>query len=384
MSSMSTSTSNVAGIPPGSLASDNSGNVEKKVIKSDSLWLNEGNIVIRTTSADAYTLYKVHKSILSLHSPVFRGLFDSPQDALHSASEHFEGIPIMDLPDAPDDVDGFLKALYLPIHVSLSETFRCVQPQTYHDLGHIPDWVSGKLRLATKYDVRSLRQILTCALEKIWPSLYSEWKELMTRYDNLRLYNVINDGNEKVNEVYPDPAKAIRLAMDLNVPDILPSAFYDLMCAYDEDWDERVITYPVLTMDDFHRLFKGRVALQKSNRVFVAKFIDTTLPELQTPRNACEALATETSHEQWPCRPHLQDWWRDASKDSDFTADPIYWLSTAYSRKPLPPTLCSKCIRLVKSTIDDEAHRMWTNLKKSFDLEEVVSPRWGEDPDPTD
>ncbi|THH16557.1 hypothetical protein EW146_g4103 [Bondarzewia mesenterica] len=352
MSSMSTSKPDVADITPGSLASDNSRNVEKIVIRSDSLWLDDGNIIVRTTSAHAYFLYKVHKSILSLHSPVFRGLFDLPQDAFHSASEHFEGIPIMDLSDDPVDVDGFFNALYLPMG-----PFRCVQPQTDHDLCRIPDRVSGPLRLATKYEVHSLRQILTCALKKIWPSLYNERKDIMRRYDNLRVHNLVNYGNEKVNEVYPDPAKAIRLAMDLNIPDILPSAFYDLMCAYEKDSGKRVITVSDLTVNDFHRLAKGRVALQKSIRGLVTKFIDTTIVELQKFRNACEAPVTGTCHERWPCKPHLQDWWRDVSIDGDFAADPIYWLSTGYTEKPFPPALCKRCQRLVERVIDPCVHR---------------------------
>ncbi|SRR6266404_7314985 len=93
---------------------DNSG-VEKETYESPDLWFPDGNIILRTVfSENVYTVYKVHKSILASHSNVFYDLFDGPQTAFDNASEQYDGLPVMDLPDPPSQFNDFLKALYFP------------------------------------------------------------------------------------------------------------------------------------------------------------------------------------------------------------------------------------------------------------------------------
>jgi hypothetical protein len=80
------------------------------------LWFDDGNIVIRTFLSDkkAYAASKVHKSILASHSNVFHDLFDGPQVAFDVASDRYDGVPVIDLPDSPSEVNNFLRALYFP------------------------------------------------------------------------------------------------------------------------------------------------------------------------------------------------------------------------------------------------------------------------------
>ncbi|KAI0046908.1 hypothetical protein FA95DRAFT_1559576 [Auriscalpium vulgare] len=88
-----------------------------KVIESPDLWFPSGNIIVRTmsqTTPPTIRLYKVHKDILALHCASFAALFDSPHDALDAGSERHDGVPVMDLTDAEDDVVSFVKALYYP------------------------------------------------------------------------------------------------------------------------------------------------------------------------------------------------------------------------------------------------------------------------------
>ena len=84
--------------------------------ESPDLWFDDGNIIIRTFLSDkkAYIAWKVHKSILALHSIIFHDLFDGPQAAFDVASDRYDGVPVMDLPDSPSEMNNFLKALYFP------------------------------------------------------------------------------------------------------------------------------------------------------------------------------------------------------------------------------------------------------------------------------
>ena len=85
--------------------------------RSPDLWLQDGTIVLRAVSPHTHTLYKVHKSVLALHSSVFRDIFSGPQAAFDAGSEWYDGVPLMEMPDPPEDVDSFLKALYFSEYV---------------------------------------------------------------------------------------------------------------------------------------------------------------------------------------------------------------------------------------------------------------------------
>jgi len=89
---------------------------EIETYESPDLWFDDGNIIIRAVLNDnrAYTAYKIHKSVLILHSNVFRDLFDGPQAAFDVASDQYDGLPVIQLPDSPSEVNHFLKALYFP------------------------------------------------------------------------------------------------------------------------------------------------------------------------------------------------------------------------------------------------------------------------------
>lgn len=89
---------------------------EVETYECDDLWFDDGNIIIRTILSDkkVYTACKVHKSILASHSNFFHDLFDGPQTAFELASDRYDGVPVIDLPDSPSEVNHFLKALYFP------------------------------------------------------------------------------------------------------------------------------------------------------------------------------------------------------------------------------------------------------------------------------
>ncbi len=89
---------------------------EIETYECDDLWFDDGNIVIRTTLNDkrVYTACKIHKAILASHSNSFHDLFDGTQTAFEVASDWYDGVPVIDLPDSPSEVIHFLKALYFP------------------------------------------------------------------------------------------------------------------------------------------------------------------------------------------------------------------------------------------------------------------------------
>jgi hypothetical protein len=70
------------------------------------LWFEDGNVVLETES----TQFRVHRSILSTHSVIFRDMFAAPQPA--AFEEELEGCQVVLLPDSAEDWTHVLKALY--------------------------------------------------------------------------------------------------------------------------------------------------------------------------------------------------------------------------------------------------------------------------------
>ena len=88
-----------------------------RTIECGDLYFLDGTIILRAYSApnNTHTLFRVHKSILAMNSVFFRDLFDVPSSTLfEAASAKYAGLPVMDMQDDPQDLEDFLRALYVP------------------------------------------------------------------------------------------------------------------------------------------------------------------------------------------------------------------------------------------------------------------------------
>ncbi len=83
------------------------------------LWLPDGNVILATESF----LFKVHKSILSMQSSVFKDMLDPPtvdgSEIGHNGAwmmpEQYEGLPLVTLVgDKGQDVEQFMSASACP------------------------------------------------------------------------------------------------------------------------------------------------------------------------------------------------------------------------------------------------------------------------------
>jgi hypothetical protein len=112
--------------------------------------------------------------------------------------------------------------------------------------------LSGSLRIATKYELPELRQWTIARLVERWPKL-----ELLP----------------SLSRTVPTPhALAIAIAREVDVPELLPAAFYSLSV---EKWREKCDggdAHHVLSPEDLRRIILGREGLQALVDAFRSTF----------------------------------------------------------------------------------------------------------------
>ena len=88
-------------------------------IHHSELYFPDGNFVIIAQDAAKTTdkvHFRVHQSILSKHSQVFKDMFTLPGPPA-DAQEFYDGVPFVEVNDDPEDMAKFLTILYEPLYV---------------------------------------------------------------------------------------------------------------------------------------------------------------------------------------------------------------------------------------------------------------------------
>lgn len=80
---------------------------ENAPLTRSDIWHSDGSVVLQARD----TQFRVHWSVLALHSSVFRGMQGLPQ-AVDQPS--MDGCPVVELSDSVEDVEHLLRALYNP------------------------------------------------------------------------------------------------------------------------------------------------------------------------------------------------------------------------------------------------------------------------------
>ncbi|EIM81852.1 uncharacterized protein STEHIDRAFT_161204 [Stereum hirsutum FP-91666 SS1] len=132
------------------------------------------------------TLFRVHQTILSLHSPIFGDTFALPNPK--GANETHEGVPLVQMPDNADDLEILLKAFYFGYELPYPR----LNPNT-------PDAVRNILVMANKYQVDFVRKIIVDRLESDWPQTVSAWERLESEISTM------GDQEEALEYVMPYP-----------------------------------------------------------------------------------------------------------------------------------------------------------------------------------
>ncbi|KJA26652.1 hypothetical protein HYPSUDRAFT_36368 [Hypholoma sublateritium FD-334 SS-4] len=167
----------------------------REVERSTQFWFDDGNVVLQTQTMQ----FRVHRSLLSLHSPIMKDCFACPQPG---DAPLLEGCPLVHLPDPTKDIENFCALLYGVYHLDVD--------------GINYAYLETMMYMGRKYGISHFTASALKHLQKLFPPTLKAWdngcsgiKKMASENEGL-LFDVIN------------------LAYEYRVASILPAAFLSL------------------------------------------------------------------------------------------------------------------------------------------------------------
>ena len=244
------------------------------------------------------------------------------------------------------------------------------------------------MKLATKYQVKSIREAIINTMKESWPIEFAQWEEqrhheqaLRKRYRDSQWDN---DDEGRIDGKYlddclPEPAAAIRFAHDYGVLDILPAAYFALsLIPAENDWDKirrdepsklanpdiRTARWSLLHPEEIQRVLVGREMLMAS----VALIYESCQTDnLEAVLEGCTASCSQKF-------PNLVDYWQKK----------IFRHVLWDSRRPNPIELqykilatrsdwglCGRCGDVLYDHNGYQQECIWLSLPKTFDVQQM-------------
>ncbi|KAK7052254.1 BTB domain-containing protein [Favolaschia claudopus] len=304
---------------------------EEGLTRSD-IWHDDGSVVLRVER----TLFRVHWTVLCLHSSVFRDLRGIPQPP---EEPQIEGCPVVELHDDTQDITLFLTALYNPHR--LSEEIMTL------------DFIGAIVRIGRKYDVQNLLKPVVQRLAREHPTTFENY-EATTQVHRHTISWTSNQVSHYEGLIFD----IVTLARANNLLTLLPCAYLRVVLFCDLAW-----ILDGVTKDD-----GSKVTLSFQDQ------------------RACILGRQKLQQAQWEHEP-FASWIRSSTpaagcKRPEFCTRRlgVIYEAVVHNGMMLPPfllvgynILCTVCqphhLRIMK----DAREKMWQNLPTFFDL-----PPWAD------
>ncbi|KAF8216748.1 hypothetical protein K438DRAFT_1953652 [Mycena galopus ATCC 62051] len=291
-------------------------------------WRSDGNVVLQAGT----TQFRVHWSVLALHSSVFRDMQGLPQP---TDQPTIDGCPIVELSDNPDDVEYLLKALYIPIFYR-PKTVRFTLPS-----------VGAVIRLGRKYDFKNLLDSAVACLE-------SEY-----RATTLEEYDALPENYETIQSYAGVTFDAIALASSNNILSVLPCVYYFAVQCFSLAQLFHGIRKRDGTLASLLSIDLGRCVLARE-RLLISQFQpgNTLGWARKWDFNDCTTLERCRI-----ARDHVLSEYLDSALIGALVKPSDLGLSK----------FCATCIRHIHECITSGRKKLWEGLPQIFDL-----PPWSE------
>ncbi|KAJ6584609.1 hypothetical protein B0H19DRAFT_1105736 [Mycena capillaripes] len=299
---------------------------ETPLLRSTEYWFDDGNIILQVES----TQFRLTKSMLAMHSSVFRDMFAVP---LPPDEPTVENCPIVVLPgDTSQDWVQLLGVMY---------------PKSF--LEEVPgvELIAAILRLGKKYDIPHFRK--DC-LRRLKMQLQTTLEEYT--YSDIEWIHI----KEEPRMLIP----LITVAREVGLLSILPILYYCMVAVYREEYMPKVLDDKDTTLGTIDRLacLQGYIKLLELQS-------RTTMGWLDVEKAYIPAKSCSRKHE---CGVAVKDIIHGMSK-----AQP----PAIYALNEWNPSweigLCTICQRKAKKIFRDNRKKCWDTLPSVFGL-----PAWEE------
>ncbi|KLO08386.1 hypothetical protein SCHPADRAFT_610385 [Schizopora paradoxa] len=240
----------------------------------DFLWFPDGNVVLAT---DTF-LFKVHKSLLAVHSSVFRDMFELPNvghgdpvpehDNIGISQELYEGVPMIRLTgDKGEEVAHLLRAVFEPNYYRRDDNSTPLEV------------IVSLLLLSTKYDFNVVRKDIVLQISRQYPMDLHEYEALDNDFESLF-------GRNRLGCHFP----LLSAALTAEVHVLLPCLYF--ACS-DFSIEEIFLRTNSMSREDLRTLMVGRELLDNEVNAFII-----SLPErlrLSEPRIRCQNACLENA-----------------------------------------------------------------------------------------
>ncbi|KIP07173.1 hypothetical protein PHLGIDRAFT_127803 [Phlebiopsis gigantea 11061_1 CR5-6] len=358
-----------------------------KALRHPTFYLPLGDLVVQSASDEYSTqvvLFRVNKSILAFNSPVFADMFTLPTTAVQ---ELYDGAPMVCLTDTAEELTALFSALHNPSFLSFSR----FDPD-------IPAKLTNVMRIATKYQIDTVRRRIIDIMHDSWPQTFEHWLRYQSEIAVLRTMHAGRDDGlvdgKSFEECIPEPASAIRFAQDFDVPSILPFAFYTLAgIPIHHDWDEmrkgnghkrsanartqsRTARWDLLDVQDYKKVMAYREALaERVCQVVLARYGREEAICSMIPTGTCTELS-EGPYGGYGDRPDCNgamyqalELWKDLDtgilREDALThatghPDPLGLLEQLYNSHP-QWKICRACQESLQKDIRESQEVIWQN-----------------------
>ncbi|KAH7099293.1 hypothetical protein BKA62DRAFT_710025 [Auriculariales sp. MPI-PUGE-AT-0066] len=342
------------------------------------LWEEDGNVILVATLpsvsgstgpssvACPKTGFLVQQTVLSVQSQLWERLFSNRRNE-NENMEH-GAVPVYELSDSAENLRDLLHHLNR-------------QPNLSNDTPYLGGWtklctlLASILRLATKYEMRALRQEVITVLERDWPRTLPSWddneREIQHR---IALYwqsgrTVSTLAATELDQLGPEPATIVSLALECNVASILPAAFYHLNRVYQVPKAHKLLSIPgpqnrtfiphLLPEHVLHALLLGRESL--------ARFAS------EARFNTDDLSTSFTASGDTTCCAGVRTWWQDVGvrrvSEGPWRLDPLQGIERMVREiedENSPRDICVNCRVKLRGSLVNLRTELWNRLPRWF------------------
>ncbi|TDL16702.1 hypothetical protein BD410DRAFT_795103 [Rickenella mellea] len=312
-------------------------------IRHPTLWFDDGNIILTTK----VSLFRVHRGLLSMNSPVFADMLSIPQP--DHIEDGYEGLPVVEI----SDNDAYFTHLLCFFY-----DHRYYQGGTETTF----EKISGLLRMSTKYQMDDLRNEIISHLALAYPSTLEKYLEVVNAKTQLPLFPPFHGQHFAV----------VALAREIDASILLPAALWRSMCMPTQDILQGAVdlngTRHILSPTDIQLCilkkseeYKRQVGLE---HFFGAMMKRTPTCDRQNQRVGNQGVS--------PCAEIPTDKvLRHFLKTEETSRDNHDMLARLDALEVWRPLICETCRECADSLISISRENYWLDLPSVFEL-----PKW--------